>query len=239
MNFSAPGRPAREPVLNAPAIVLWLIGIILVLHVGRVALPGDWPDRLIADYALIPERFAQSVQAGWPSPGTLLTLLTYIFLHGDFTHVGVNSLWLLAFGPVVARRLGGTRFLLYFFLCGLAAALVHLAVYWGSPGAVIGASGGVSGLMGGAMRIVYGRLYGGPNQPGGRDGLAAIFSKPILGFSAVWITVNIVSGIFRIGVSDDLTLIAWVAHLGGYFAGLLTIGLFDPFARARGRIGTP
>ncbi|MSP95321.1 MAG: rhomboid family intramembrane serine protease [Alphaproteobacteria bacterium] len=235
MSFPENGRPAREPFLNAPAVVLWLIGIILLAHFTRVVLPGDWPDRLIFDYALIPARFAEGLEAGWPPGGLfalLITLLTYIFLHGDITHVVVNSLWLLAFGPIVARRLGLTRFLAYFFLCGLAAALLHLAVYWGSPAAVVGASGSVSGLMGGAMRIVYGRLHG---EGEGRDALATIFSKPILAFTAIWMVANAVSGIFRIGVSDDLTLVAWVAHLGGYFAGLLTLGMFDPFSVARGR----
>ena len=233
MAFFEGDRRAREPFLNAPAVVLWLIGVVLLAHVVRVALPGDWPDRLIFDYALIPAHFAEAAQAGWPLgdlPGLLVTLLSYIFLHGDFTHVGVNSLWLLAFGPIVARRLGARRFLLYFFFCGLAAALVHLGTYWGSPAAVVGASGGVSGLMGGAMRIVYGKLYG-----QGREELAPIASRPILAFTAVWTVVNIVSGIFRLGVADDLTLVAWVAHLGGYFAGLFALGMFDPFSFARGR----
>jgi membrane associated rhomboid family serine protease len=230
MNFSAPGRPHREPLLNAPAIVLWLIGVLLATHVLRIVLPGDWPDRIVYDYALIPARFAQDAAQGWPADdllGVLATLASYIFLHGDFTHVGFNSLWLLAFGPIVARRLGAARFLLYFLLCGVAAAVLHLAVYWGSPGAVVGASGGVSGLMGGAMRIVYGRIHGGD------DRLAPVFSRAILMFTALWTVVNIVSGIFRLGVSDDLTLVAWVAHLGGYFAGLFAIALFDPRPKAQ------
>jgi len=48
-----------------------------------------------------------------------------------------------------------------------------------------------------------------------------------LAFSLVWVIVNVVSGVLRIGVSDDLTLVAWVAHLGGFFAGLAAIGAFD------------
>src|SRR5258705_8255 len=107
----------------------------------------------------------------------------------------------------------------------LAAVFVQLTVYGGSPMQVVGASGAVSGLMAAGMRILYGRLYGGPGE------LAPIFSKPILGFSAVWIIANVVTGILRIGVSDDLTLIAWVAHLGGFFAGLVLIG---PFRRRDG-----
>jgi membrane associated rhomboid family serine protease len=206
--------------------VLWLIGLLLVTHALRVFLPGNLPDDILVAYSLTPARYAAALAHAIPAAGALVTFITYMFLHGDFTHVGINSLWLLVFGPIVARRLGTLRFLLFFLLCGVAAALVHLTVYWGSPMQVVGASGAVSGLMAAGMRILYGRLYG------GADGLAPIFSKPILGFSAVWIIANVITGILRIGVSDDLTLIAWVAHLGGFFAGLVLIGPFS------GRVGS-
>ena len=221
-------RPSRAPLLNAPPTVLWLIGLLLVTHALRVFLPGNLPDDIVVEYSLTPARYAAALAQGIHADGALglvVPFITYIFLHADFTHVGINSLWLLVFGPIVARRLGTLRFLLFFLICGVAAALVHLIVYWGSPMQVVGASGAVSGLMAAGMRLLYGRLYG------GADGLAPIFSKPILGFSAVWIIANVVTGILRIGVSDDLTLIAWVAHLGGFFAGLILIG---PFGRRVG-----
>ncbi|HMI97847.1 MAG TPA: rhomboid family intramembrane serine protease [Micropepsaceae bacterium] len=225
MAFLQDDRPSREPFLNAPPTVLWLIGLLLISHAARVFLPGNLPDDILVEYALTPARYAAAfARSGSPEGvlGLLVPFISYMFLHGDFTHVGINSLWLLVFGPIVARRLGTLKFLLFFLLCGIAAALVHLSVYWGSPMQVVGASGAVSGLMAAGMRILYGRLYGGPGE------LAPIFSKPILGFSAVWIIANVVTGILRIGTSDDLTLIAWVAHLGGFFAGLVLIGPFSP-----------
>jgi membrane associated rhomboid family serine protease len=223
MAFFQDDHPSREPLLNAPSTVLWLIGFLLIAHTVRVLLPGNLPDTILENFAFVPARFAAAVAQGLPRSDIFdlaTTLVSYMFLHGDFVHVGVNSLWLLVFGPIVTRRLGPARFLLFFLFCGIIAALVHLAFYWGTPMAVVGASGGVSGLMGAGMRIVYGRMYGSAN------GLAPVFSRPILAFSAVWIVVNIVSGVLRLGVSDDLTLIAWVAHLGGYFAGLIMIGAF-------------
>ena len=75
--------------------------------------------------------------------------------------------------------------------------------------------------MGAGIRLLYGHLYD------RIDGLAPVFSRPILMFSLVWAAVNIVSGILRIGVTGELSLVAWVAHLGGYFAGLFSIGMFD------------
>lgn len=227
MTFLQGNPPGREPLLNAPAIVLGLIGIFLATHILRISLPGDWPDRIVEEFAVIPARYAAAFAHGASfGEGAALgfALLSYVFLHGDFTHVGLNSLWFLAFAPVVARRLGTLKFLPFFFLCAVAAALLHLAVYWGEPGAVIGASGGVSGLMGAGMRIAYGRVYA---YPGERAPLASAFSRRILAFSAIWTIANIVSGMLRLGVGDDVTLIAWVAHLGGYFTGLLAIGPLD------------
>jgi membrane associated rhomboid family serine protease len=225
MAFFQDQPPPRQPFLNAPRTVLWLIGVLLLTHLLRILLPGTGPDDVVQNYALIPARYAEAFRHGL-SPGSLVGLalpfISYMFLHGDFAHVGINSLWLLVFGPIVVRRLGTRRFLLFFLLCGIAAALLHLVTYWGSVAAVVGASGAVSGLMAAGMRIVYGRIYGGPN------GLAPILSRPIIGFSLVWIAVNVITGLLRVGVTDELTLIAWVAHLGGYFTGLFAIGAFLP-----------
>jgi len=223
MAFFQENRGAREPFLNAPSVVLWLIALLLVTHTARVLLPGTLPDDILERYAFIPARYAIAVHQAIGSTrflDLLVPFVSYMLLHGDFTHVGLNSLWLLVFGPIVARALGPLRFLIFFVICGVAAALVHLAFYWGSPMAVVGASGGVSGLMAAGMRILYGRMYGGP------FGLAPMTSRPIVTFSGVWVLANVISGVLRIGVSDDLTLIAWVAHLGGYFAGLFLIGAF-------------
>jgi len=223
MAFFQENRPAREPFLNAPPTVLWLIAVLLLTHVARILLPGNLPDDILERYALIPLRYAMAA-AGRAGPDGFQNLavpfVSYLLLHGNFTHVGLNSLWLLVFGPIVARCLGPLRFVMFFVLCGIAAALVHIAVYWGSEMPVVGASGAVSGLMGAGMRVLYGRAYG------GRLGLAPIRSRPILGFSAVWVLVNVITGVLRIGVNDDFALIAWVAHLGGYFAGLFLIGAF-------------
>ena len=225
MAFVPDRRSSRQPLLNAPPVVLWLIGLLLVCHGVRVALPAATSDALLLRFSLIPARFADAIAHGagsgdWSSIS--VTPITYMFLHADFTHVGVNCLWLLVFGPVVARWLGTLRFLLFSLLCGIAAAVLHLAVYWGSPVAVIGASGAISGLMGAGMRILYGHMH---QQP---TGLAPVTSRPIVMFSLVWTAVNIVTGVLRIGVTGDVTLIAWIAHLGGYFAGLFAIQMFSP-----------
>ena len=121
--------------------------------------------------------------------------------------------WLLVFGPVVARRLNSLRFRAFIVFCGVAAAILHLAVYWGSPVAVIGASGGISGLMGAGMRILDDLHV--PACRRSRAGDLAADCDVLAGLVSV---VNAVTGVLRIGV-NDVALVAWVAHLGGYFAG--------------------
>jgi membrane associated rhomboid family serine protease len=213
------GRP-REPFLVAPASVLWLIGAILAAHALRVVSPGDWPDLLVGAFAFIPASYS-SVQDFTVFSLFLLAIpfVSHIFLHAGWAHACVNSLWLLAFGPMAARRLGTPMFLLFFLFCGIAGALAQLAIYWGSQDAVVGASGAISGLMGASIRMIYGR---------GHDmALAPLFSGRMLTFSLMWLLVNTVTGIVGFGAGEDLTLVAWAVHLGGYFAGVLSIPLFQ------------
>jgi membrane associated rhomboid family serine protease len=226
MAFFQDTRPAREPFLNAPPTVLWLIGAMLVAHLARIAAPEQISHDIIRDYALIPARYVGAFQGGFDPaalPGLVVPFFSYTFLHADFGHVGINSLWLLAFGPSVARRLGTGRFLAYFFLCGVGAALAHLAANWGSTMPVIGASGAVAGLMAAGIRILYGTRQA--FDPA--HGLAPILSRQVMVFTAIWVVVNTVVGVTGLGLTDGVALIAWVAHLGGYFTGLFTIGLFD------------
>ncbi len=211
--FQNDGRP-KERFLNAPASVLWLIGAIMAAHAARAFLAAPQGDIIAMDYAFIPAR-----------PAEALTYLSYLFLHGGFLHALINSMWLLAFGPPVAWRLGTARFLAFYFFCGIAAALAHLVSDWGSVVPVVGASGAVSGLMGGAVRI----LYADRTEPFGQESppLAPIYARPVLFFASVWLGVNVVVGITGLGLTEEGQLIAWVAHMGGFFAGLLGIGLFD------------
>ena len=143
-------------------------------------------------------------------------------LHADLTHLAINSLWLLAFGPVVARRFGGALFLVFFVLCGVAGAATYLAFNWGSPDPVVGASGAISGLMAAAIRLL-------PTvnpQPGK---LLPILSRPTLLFALTWMGMNVIAGVTGMGVGGQTALIAWQAHMGGFIAGMLLAGLFDRF----------
>lgn len=217
MAFFLDARPPKQQFLNAPASVLWLIVLILAAHAARTLLAEPAATNIIFNYAFVPAR-----------PADPITYFTYLFIHGSYLHAGINSLWLLAFGPPVAWRFGTARFLSFYFFCGIAAALAHLLSDWGSMIPVVGASGAISGLMGGTIRIMYG---GPPPVAGAPPPLAPITARPVLFFSVIWLVANLIVGVTGLGLTQEGEVIAWVAHMGGFAAGLLTVGFFDRYSR--------
>jgi len=205
-----PTPPARQPILNVPPITKALLIVNVAVHVLRLLLPAHLDDALVSTFAFIPARYTLADGLGWPA---LVDPITYQFLHANFIHLGVNMLALLAFGSGVERRIGGWRMLVFFLVCGVVSALAHLAAYPSTPEPIVGASGAISGLFGGVLRFQFGAA------PGRRRGL-----WPII---ILWIAVNFVVGQTGMPGADSAP-IAWVAHLGGFLAGLL---LFDLAAR--------
>jgi membrane associated rhomboid family serine protease len=223
-----PWEEARGPILNAPRVVTGLIIAFIVIDIGALFLSDAQYEYLINSFALTPERFAYY---GWGGGGTasdallaFMPLATYAFLHDDLAHLIVNSLGFLIFATPVARRLGTARFLGLTLIATLGAALVHLVFHWGSPVAVVGASGAVSGLMGAAFRFILIDPKSTPVWPPER---LPVFSRPVLLCSAVWVALNVTLGVTGFAPEGFGRAVAWEAHLGGYFTGLLVLPLFD------------
>ena len=227
----------RQPIFRVPAVVIGLIAVLAAAHAARVLAPPALSAELIEQYAFIPARYSTAFLAthnvdpgGWLARA--VPFVSYMALHNDFTHLAINSLWLLAFGPIVARRFGGFLFLLFFLVCGVAGALTHLAFNWGSLMPVIGASGAISGLMAAGLRLLPSQA---PWAHPGEERLAPIFSRQIVVFTVIWMAINLVAGLTGLGMGGEAGQIAWQAHLGGYLAGLLLTG---PFDRLRPRTAT-
>lgn len=225
MAFLRSDQP-RQPLLNAPASVLLLIAALVLAHIARIAAPAPWPNDILTQFAFIPARYGAGL-AGGSLLGLVVPFVSHMFLHANFAHLGVNCVWLLAFGPIVARRYGTWLFLLFFALCGVAGAATYLAFDWGSPGGVIGASGAISGLMGAGIR-----MYPWPGSPAG-GAMAPLFSRPVLLFTGIWLGTNLLFGIMGFGVGREIQQIAWQAHLGGYFFGLISAGGFEALRAGR------
>lgn len=225
----------REPIFNVPGVVVGLLAAFLAVHIVRSVLPEEQTAWLTALLAFIPARLAgMAAQLPGGDAAAATQFVTHVFVHGDLTHLAVNSAWLLAFGSSVARRVGASRFLAFFFLCGIAGALTYVAFDRGSLNLMVGASGAISGLMGAAFRFLFQAL-----TDGDVDGLAGKLRQPplqslgetlrdrrILLAIAGWTVLNVMLAWGAAGLMDGAN-IAWEAHLGGFYAGLLTFGLFD------------
>jgi len=223
---------ARQPILRIPGVVLVLVLLFVAIEAWREFMIGPNAGELFYRFALVPARYSHAyLTQHLVNGGNLLEravpFVSYMFLHASWNHVVVNSVWLLPFGSVVARRYGTLLFLCFFLLCGIAGAVVHLALNWGSVSPVIGASAAISGLMGASFRML----------PTGRGAaLQPLLSAAVILSSVVWIGVNVVAVITRFGTGPGVHMVAWEAHLGGYFAGLLLAGPFDAFRRSASRL---
>ncbi len=221
----------RQPFLRVPVSVLGLLAVLAIVYAAEALASPQTLNGIIARFAFYPARYSPHfISAQHADPGSLfdraVPFVSYIFLHGSLTHLLINSVWLVPFGTIVARRLGGFLFFVFFLVCGVAGALAFLASHWGSMEWVIGASGAISGLMAAGFRILH---Y--PFVPEASSGpLEPIFSRQIIVGSVVWVLINVAAGMTGLGAGPGPQVIAWQAHLGGYAAGLLLIG---PFLVAR------
>jgi membrane associated rhomboid family serine protease len=230
----------REPLLNVPTVVAALLALFALIHAVRTYLLTESQDiEVLLAFAFIPARYDSSVLVqGWPGGlgADIWTFVTYSFLHANWMHFGVNAVWFLPFGSAVARRFGTLRFLAFFAVTSAAGAALHLATHAGEQFPMIGASAAISGTMAAAMRFAFQR--GGPLGilRSGDDDAYRVPALPLSGvlrdsrvllFLVVWFGVNIV---FGVGTFPSLTggeSVAWQAHIGGFFAGLLLFAWFD------------
>jgi membrane associated rhomboid family serine protease len=225
----------RQPIFNVPTVVLGLLASFAAVHLLRWMLPAEEGTWLTEVLAFIPAR-ETGLAADLPGGKTaaITSFITHQFVHGDLAHLLVNSAWLLAFGSPVARRTGSVRFIVFFLFCGVAGALLYLAFNSNAPILVVGASGAISGLMGAAFRFLFGGMGG-----GGPLGLAQLSSTPLMPLTETlrdrriviaifgWTVLNVALAWWGAAALTEAAGIAWEAHLGGFYAGLLFYGFFD------------
>lgn len=225
----------HEPIFNVPSAVLAALAVLAVIHVGRLALPEEMDAWFVLAMAFIPARYngyAEALPGG--SIATVTSFFSHALIHGNAAHLLLNSAWLLAFGGAVAARIGGWRFIVFSLVCGAAGALTFLVFHWGLLAPVVGASGAVAGLMGGTFRFLFSAIdHGGfallrtaPRSVRLMPLGEALRDRRILAATAIWIGFNALAGA-GLGIMTEGASVAWEAHIGGYFAGLLLFGFFD------------
>ncbi|PTW61647.1 membrane associated rhomboid family serine protease [Breoghania corrubedonensis] len=244
-------RPrGNEPLFNLPGVVVGLIAVLTGIHLLRVLVfSPDTDFRFLLEFSFLPLRYASpevlsQALGGASLPGgegaQVWTFLTYAFLHGSFTHLAFNALWLAVFGSALARRFGAWRFLAFSAVTAVAGAAAHLATHFGEAMPVVGASAAISGHMAAVARFAFD--HGGPlgmmrgqhpsayRQPA--TSLAkSLSNRQVLAFLGVWFAVNLIFGMGSLSFGGNSPTIAWEAHIGGFLAGLALFSLFDPVPR--------
>ncbi len=206
MNTDRPPPPQlpRERIFNAPPAAVILAASIPVLFFLQTLTPDGG--------AALAFRPATLIEGGW-WPG----VLTSMFLHGGWPHALINAAFALAFGPPVARLFPSVRgalvFFAYYIVCGLIGTLGYGLVHLTSDIPMVGASGAVTGLLGGAVRLL-----------GVRGAPRPLRDPRVLGMSLAVLALNAVTGLIGLSPGMETAGIAWEAHAFGYLTGLLVIG---------------
>jgi membrane associated rhomboid family serine protease len=232
----------REPLLTLPGALTVYVLLLAAIHL-RVLLPPEWEDWTVDVFGFIPARYDSSLLT-MAFPGgegaKIWSFVSYSLLHANLSHIGFNVLWLLPFGSALARRFGALRFFSFMAVTAAAGALAHLLTHEHAEAPMIGASASVSGTMAAAIRFAFvqgsflsfsrGDAAAAARVPA-LSLLDALRDRRVLGFLAVWFGLNLIFGVSSAATGMEGASVAWQAHIGGFFAGLLLFALFDPVPR--------
>ena len=203
--------PIRDviPSRTRPVVTLGLIAANLLVYLWEMSLPAREAQAFVFAFGLVPAHFST------------VNLFTSLFVHAGLAHVAGNMLFLWIFGDNVEDRLGHGRFLGFYVICGIVAALAQVAWNRAAQTPMVGASGAIAGVMG-AYLVLY---------PQSRVLMLVpfpllLFEVPAAVFLALWFLVQFVSGlgtIATLGAPDVTGGIAFWAHVMGFIAGLALV----------------
>lgn len=199
-----------------PVVTMAIIAINLLVFLFEFSLSDYERNAFIEIFGLVPDRLHLSA------------VVTSMFLHGSWMHVLGNMWFLWIFGDNVEDTLGHGRYLIFYLLCGIAAAVTHIIFNPNSTLPTVGASGAVAGIMGAyIVRFPHSRILT----------LVFIFffittfEVPASIMLAYWFLIQVFSGlgsIARTNLSAEGGGVAWFAHVGGFIAGAVLIKLMAP-----------
>jgi membrane associated rhomboid family serine protease len=161
------------------------------------------------------------------------TILTSMFMHGSWSHLLGNMLFLWVFGNNIEDSMGHVRFLLFYLLCGVAAGLAHVYMGPGSQIPAVGASGAISGIMG-AYVVLYPRARVQTWVPP-----IFVFNLPAFLFLGYWFFLQLLMGAAdranAVPGEPEMGGVAVWAHVGGFVAGVLLVKVFENRTLVRAR----
>jgi len=211
--------PLRDinPRRRFPIATVGLILLNVLVFVYELLLPSQSAlDSLVHSLGLVPYRLVAL------DVGAILTVFTSMFVHSGFMHLGGNMLYLWIFGDNIEAAMGSFRFVFFYLLCGLGAAVGQVLVAPLSTVPMVGASGAISGVLGAYMLLYPGAEVETLILLGYSMRLVRLPALVVLGF---WIILQLFSGLFSLGMEASGG-VAWFAHIGGFAVGVVLIGLF-------------
>lgn len=230
----------ENPTVRIPFATLLLLAAMVVVWVGIQGAGFDERTfaQSICNWGLVPGELTRSARLGSGVPITpslacmfnanevnWATPVASMFLHGSWFHLGGNALFFWVFGNNVEDVMGRGRFIVFFLVCGLAAAAAHVLVSPASPVPTVGASGAVSGVMGAYLvlfpqvrvRMLFWLVF-----------IVRIVPIPAWIVLIWWFALQLIGGLPRLSaVGEPTGGVAFWAHVGGFVAGALLIRLFE------------
>ena len=214
---------------TGPAYVtLAVIALNVLAFFLEISRPSDAAvQAFITAWGVVPHEYSAGVDLPPTIPYPLwTTLLTSMFLHGGWGHLGGNMLFLWIFGDNLEHRIGHLRFLTFYLVCGIAAGLAHIVFNSQSTVPTVGASGAISGVLGGYLLMfprnrVYVLTWGG------------VIAVPALFMLGLWILMQFINGIGEVAHTPETGGVAYIAHIGGFVAGMVLAPLLATGRPAR------
>jgi membrane associated rhomboid family serine protease len=214
--------PIRDtiPARNPPIATWTLIVVNAVVFLLELTMAPPELEYFARLFGIVPARYmhAEWAAAVGLSPATYWPFLTSMFLHASGLHLLGNMWALWIFGDNVEDRMGPGRFVAFYLICGLIAAIVHVVTNPDSTLPTLGASGAIAGVMGAyfllfphsRIIVMFPLLF-----------LPLFFELPAVAYLAVWALSQVFSGSLSRAVASTTGGIAWWAHVGGFAAGLI------------------
>jgi membrane associated rhomboid family serine protease len=224
-----------QPRYTIPYVNYFIIGLNILVY-GFFELPVQMQGArafniLIFNFGLVPQHLTSALSGSghYSISATILTIFTSMFMHADFFHILGNLWFLWIFGDNVEDYLGHFPYLIFYLLCGVAAALTDIAIDPGSAIPTLGASGAIAGVMG-----AYILLY--PRARVQTLVVLIVFITfwwlPAWVFLGYWFLIQFVAtSVIATAAHHQTGGVAFAAHVGGFAAGLLLIKLFPRQAR--------
>jgi membrane associated rhomboid family serine protease len=207
---------ARTPLVTWGLILLNVLAWMLELGQGSEHALQSF----VQAWGVVPREYTTGTDLPPAIPAPFwITTLTSMFLHGGWMHLGGNMLYLWIFGDNLEKVMGHLRFLLFYLICGVAAAAAHIMFNANSVIPTVGASGAISGILGGYLLLFPRNRV----RVLTRGGVAHVPALMVLG---LWIVIQFINGMGSVVNTPETGGVAYMAHIGGFVAGFVLVKLF-------------